>query len=226
MQNALAVFAKAPIAGQVKTRLCPPLTCEEAAELYRCFLIDTVSRAATLADVHIFLAITPPQSTPLFRALLQVPVHYLPQRGDSLGEREANLFADLLQAGYARIVMIGSDIPTLPLAHVHDAFTLLANPRNDVVIGPSQDGGYYLLGARQFHPTLFENITWSTSTVFAETMAHARHAGLSVAQVPTWYDVDAQAELRQLAVELTPPAHATRAPYTRTLLARLGLLPV
>lgn len=215
MFNALAIFAKAPIAGQVKTRLCPPLTCEEAAALYRCFLVDTVSRAAMLADVHIFLAITPPQSAPLFRALLQVPVHYVPQRGDSLGERETNLFTDLLQGRYARVVMIGSDIPTLPLAHLHDAFAVLADPMNDVVIGSSQDGGYYLLGARQLHPTLFENITWSTSTVFAETVARARHAGLTVAQVPTWYDVDAEAELRQVAVELTPPAHAARAPRTR-----------
>lgn len=224
MLNALAIFAKVPIAGQVKTRLCPPLTFEEAAALYRCFLVDTVSRARTLANVHLFLAVTPAQSAPLFRELVQVPVLYVPQRGDSLGEREANLFTDLFQAGYARVVMMGSDIPTLPLVHLRDAFTLLANPMNDVVIGPSHDGGYYLLGARQLHPALFENITWSTSTVFAETVAQTRHAGLSVTQVPAWYDVDTEAELRQLAIELTPPTHAACAPRTRALLVRLGFL--
>ncbi len=226
MLNALAIFAKAPIAGQVKTRLCPPLTFEEAAELYRCFLIDSVSRACTLADVHVCLAFTPAHSAPLFRELLQVPLRYVPQRGGSLGEREANLFTDLLQAGYGRVVMIGSDIPTLPLAHLRNAFALLADPRTDVVIGPSQDGGYYLLGACQLHPALFENITWSTSTVFAETLEQAQHAGLTVAQVPAWYDVDAEEDLQKLAVELTPPAHAVRAPRTRALLARLGCLSV
>lgn len=224
MLNALAVFAKAPIAGQVKTRLCPPLTFEEAAELYRCFLIDSVSRACTLADVHICLAFTPAHSAPLFREVLRFPLRYIPQRGASLGEREANLFTELLQAGYARVVIVGSDIPTLPLAHLRDAFALLADPRNDVVIGPSKDGGYYLLGARQLHPALFENIPWSTSSVFAETLEQARHSGLTVAQVPAWYDVDAEAELQQLAVELIPPEHAARAPRTRALLARLGFL--
>jgi rSAM/selenodomain-associated transferase 1 len=138
-----------------------------------------------------------------------------------LGEREANSFTELLQAGYGRVVIIGSDIPTLPLAHLRDAFALLADPRNDVVIGPSQDGGYYLLGARQLHPALFENIPWNTSTVFAETLEQARHAGLTVAQVPAWHDVDAEEDLQKLAVELTPPAHAVRAPRTRALLARL-----
>jgi rSAM/selenodomain-associated transferase 1 len=169
---------------------------------------------------------TPAHSAPLFRKLLQVPLQYVPQRGDSLGEREANFFTDLLQAGYGRVVMIGSDIPTLPLTHLRDAFALLADPMNDVVIGSSRDGGYYLLGARQLHPTLFENVTWSTSTVLAETLARARHAGLTVAQVPAWYDVDAEAELQQLIIELTPPAHAVRAPRTRALLVRLGYISV
>jgi hypothetical protein len=226
MMNAPAIFAKAPIAGQVKTRLCPPLTFEQAAALYRCFLLDSVSRACTLADVHVCLAFTPAQSAPLFRALLQVPLHYAPQRGGSLGEREANLFTELFQAGYERVVILGSDIPTLPLAYLRDAFALLADPRNDVVIGPSQDGGYYLLGARRLHPALFADIPWSTSTVFTETVEQARRSGLTVAQVPAWYDVDAEEDLQQLVVELTPPEHAARAPRTRALLARLGFLSV
>jgi glycosyltransferase A (GT-A) superfamily protein (DUF2064 family) len=93
-----------------------------------------------------------------------------------LWRAEANVFTDLLQAGYERVVIVGGDIPTLPLAHLEDAFALLADPQHDVVIGPSEDGGYYLLGARRLHPTLFANITWSTASVFAETLAQAQRA--------------------------------------------------
>src|SRR5262249_35824828 len=157
---ALAIFAKVPIAGQVKTRLCPPLSETQAAELARCFLTDTVTRVCTLLDTQVYLAFTPANSEPVFRSLLPFPVCYLPQRGDSLGERELNVFIDLLGDGFTDIVIIGSDIPTLPIAHLQEAFTLLANPQNDVVLGPSSDGGYYLLGARTVHQELFENITW------------------------------------------------------------------
>jgi hypothetical protein len=223
--NVLAIFAKAPIVGQVKTRLCPPLSLEEAAELYRCFLLDTVARAMSLPGVQVYLAFTPSDGETLLRDLLPYPLHYMPQRGESLGEREANVFAELLQAGFSRVVLIGGDIPTLPLTHLQEAFSLLADPRNDVVLGPSADGGYYLIGARAFHPELFENITWSTSAVLAESLAQARRAGLRVVQVPAWYDVDSGKDLNQLAEELTPPVSGERAPTTRELLARLGLIP-
>ena len=224
MSHALAIFAKAPIAGQVKTRLCPPLTLAEAAALYHCFLSDLIARMSTLADVDLVLAVTPAHSTWWFRTVWPAPIHCLSQRGHSLGEREAHVFCDLLQQGYQQVVLIGSDIPTLPVSHVHDAFALLAEPTNDVVLSRSHDGGYYLLGARQLHPSLFENIPWSTSTVFADTVAHAHQAGLTVAQVPAWYDVDTVAALQQLVEELTPAAHAGRAPQTRALLTRLGWL--
>lgn len=225
MSSALAIFAKAPIVGQVKTRLSPPLSLEEAAELYRCFLLDTVTRAISLPDVHVYLAFTPSDGEALLRALLPYPVQYIPQRGASLGEREANVFADLLQTGFSRIVLIGGDIPTLPFSHLQEAFSLLTDPCNDVVLGPSEDGGYYLIGARALHTCLFANIAWSTPTVLQETLVQARRAGLRVAQVPAWYDVDSQEELNQLAEELTPSPNSERAPITRAFLARLGLIP-
>jgi rSAM/selenodomain-associated transferase 1 len=224
MSSALAIFAKAPIVGQVKTRLCPPLSPETATELYRCFLLDSVARACALVAVDVYLAFTPVGSESHFRQLLPFPVRYVSQRGASLGEREAHVFADLLQAGYEQVVIVGSDIPTLPVAHLQQAFALLMDSRHDVVIGPSEDGGYYLLGARRLHPVLFENIHWSTPTVFAETVAQARRAGLTMAQVPAWYDVDENDDLRKLILELTPPEHAARAPRTRAMLEQLGLL--
>jgi uncharacterized protein len=225
MMNALAIFAKAPIVGQVKTRLCPPLSCEEAKELYQCFLLDTVARASRLPDVQVCLAFTPAESEELLRAFLPGSLLYFPQRGDSLGAREANVFADLLEMGFSRVVLIGGDIPTLPLSHLQEAFSLLADSRNDVVLGPSEDGGYYLIGARALHPCLFENIAWSTATVLAETLAQARHHGLNVAQVPVWYDVDSEGDLRGLAEELALPTNGERAPLTRKFLAHLALLP-
>lgn len=215
MSAALVIFAKAPIVGQVKTRLCPPLSLEEAAELYRCFLLDTVARAVSLPEVQVYLAFTPSDGEAVLRALLPYPLHYTPQRGESLGEREANVFVELLHAGFSRVVLIGSDIPTLPLAHLQAAFSLLADAQNDVVLGPSADGGYYLIGARAFHPELFENITWSTSAVLAETLAQARRAGLRVVHLPPWYDVDSAEDLAALAHELRDESPLAAAPRTR-----------
>jgi len=221
VKRAVAIFSKAPLAGQVKTRLCPPLSLEEAAELSRCFLLDTVERACSLPNVQVCLAFTPSDSEPLFRQLLPFQLHYFPQRGTSLGEREANVFTDLLAQGFSQVVIIGSDIPTLPLAHLQAAFALLDDPENDVVMGPSRDGGYYLIGARALHPALFKEIAWSTITVFTETLAQARRAGLHVGQVPSWYDVDDADDLRELTRELDAAKQEPPAPHTQAFLARL-----
>lgn len=224
MSNILAIFAKAPLVGQVKTRLCPPFLPEEAAELARCFLVDMVEQACRLPTVQVYLAITPAESEPVFRALLPFPVEYVAQRGVSLGEREHNVFDDLLQRGATRIVLIGSDIPTLPLSHLQEAFDHLEDSRCDAVFGPSSDGGYYLVGMRALHPELFENIPWSTSSVMAETSAQARKHNLNIALVPSWHDVDDRGDLARLVVELRQPNSDTHALRTTACLARLGLL--
>lgn len=224
MPNALVIFAKAPLVGQVKTRLCPPLSPEAAAQLAQCFLIDTVERACRLPSVRVFLAITPAGSEPLFRALLPFPVDYLVQRGESLGEREHNVFVDLLRRGATSIVLIGSDIPTLPLSHLQGAFHHLEDARTDAVFGPSRDGGYYLVGMRTLHSELFEHISWSTSSVMADTRAQAKQHGLHVTFVPPWYDVDNKDDLERLVAELRQPNSAARASKTKACLTRLGLL--
>ena len=225
MSNVLVIFAKAPIEGQVKTRLCPPLTPAQAAELARCFLIDTVERACTFPEVQVYIAFTPADSENVFRALLSFPVRYLPQRGDSLGKRELNIFLDLKQKGASRIVLVGSDIPTLPLAHIQEAFTLLEDSQCDAVFNPTDDGGYCLIGMRESHSVLFESIAWSTSTVMAETLSRARKHSLTVELAPTWYDVDDHAGLSRLANELKNTNAGTVAPRTHTMLMRLGLFP-
>ena len=225
MRNALVIVAKAPVVGQVKTRLCPPLSAAEATELFSCFLADTVARACTVPEVQVCLAFTPADSADLFRTLLPFPVHYLPQRGNGLGERLRNIFADLLHEGFPRVVIMDSDSPTLPTAYVHEAFTLLGDPQHDAVFGPCNDGGYYLVGARAVHRELFENITWSTATVLTETLEQARRHGLSLALLPPWYDVDNGTDLHKLAAELSQLGHNDGVPRTRAFLARLGFCP-
>jgi rSAM/selenodomain-associated transferase 1 len=226
MSNSLVIFAKAPIAGQVKTRLCPPLTLEQAAELAGCFLIDAVERACSLPGVDVYIAFSPAESEPLFRALLPFPVLYLAQRGNSLGERELNIFLDLQQKTPSRIVLIGSDIPTLPTSHLQEAFGKLADTHCDAVFGPSSDGGYYLIGMRKAYPQLFENITWSTPTVMDETLAQAQKHHLNVALVPQWYDVDDESDLARLVAELSTPNSDMNAltPRTYGALLQIGLL--
>lgn len=224
MSNALAIFAKAPVAGQVKTRLCPPLTPERAAELSRCFLLDTLERMCGLEAVEVFVAISPTDSESLFRSLIPFPVRYRPQRGTSLGERQLNTLGDMMSAGFSRALIIGSDIPTLPVAYVQEAFRRLEDPACDAVFGPSHDGGYYLVGARQPHRRLFENIVWSTPQVLQQTLAQARKYGYAVALVPPWYDVDRPQDLPRLVRDAQERAGGPDdAPRTRQALARLGV---
>lgn len=193
-----------------------------AAELARCFLIDTVERACRLPTVQVYLAITPTESEPLFRSFLPFPVAYFAQRGTSLGEREYHSFVDLHQHGATRMVLIGSDIPTLPLAHLQEAFQHLEDERGDAVFGATRDGGYYLVGMRTPHPELFEHIAWSTPSVMADTRAQAERHGLALSFVPPWHDVDDKDDLARLATELRHPDSAAHAPRTKVFLTRLG----
>src|SRR5712691_572183 len=225
MPNALVIVAKAPVVGQVKTRLCPPLSAAAAAELFRCFLVDTMARACTVSDAQVCLAFTPADSETLFRALLPFPLRYLPQHGNGLGERLVNIFADLLHEGFTRVVIMDSDSPTLPTAYLQEAFTLLGDPGNDAVFGPCSDGGYYLVGARAVHHGLFENITWSTASVLTETRAQARLHQLNVALLPAWYDIDNGADLHKLAAELGRLDGNAGVPRTRAFLSQLELCP-
>ncbi len=226
MPNALIIVAKAPIIGQMKTRLCPPLSAAAAAELFRCFLVDTIARACTVSDAQVCLAFTPANSEALFRALLPFPLRYLPQRGNGLGERLVNIFADLLHQGFSKVVIMDSDSPTLPTAYLQEAFTSLSDLRNDAVFGPCSDDGYYLVGARAVHHELFENITWSTSSVLIETLTQAQLHKLNLTLLPSWYDIDNGADLYKLVAELGQLDGNAGVPRTRAFLTQLGLCPV
>ncbi len=219
--DALAIFAKAPMVGQVKTRLCPPLTPKQAAELYCCFLLDILENVSVLPDISIFLAFTPAGAEAIFHPFLSRQVELVPQRGDSLGERMANTLGDLLAEGFKRVAITGSDLPTLPVSHLREAFRLLYKENTDVVLGPSEDGGYYLIGARTLYPPLFEGITWSTPTVLSQTCKRAESLGLRVAFVPPWYDVDTRDDLQRLIADLGNPT--CYSPRTRCFLQHVDV---
>ena len=224
-QCALAVMAKAPRAGRVKTRLSPPLTAEQAADLNICFLKDTTENIAAVArsgGAAGVISYTPAGDEYLFDNLLPSEFALIPQRGEAFGDRLLATAQDLLACGYGSVCLIDSDSPTVPAAAFEEAITALQKDGDRIVLGPAHDGGYYLIGLKLAHPELFAGITWSTSSVFSETIAAAEGAGIEVVVLPLWYDVDDGETLGLLTKELlegVPPAFATvsgyRAEHTR-----------
>lgn len=225
---ALTVMAKAPRAGRVKTRLSPPLTLEQTAELNIRFLRDTTENLASIPGTAGLISYTPVGDEALFAGLLPPTFALVPQRGDGFGERLFAAAEDILAIGYGAVCLIDSDSPTVPAAAYFQAVEALAAPGDRVVLGPSHDGGYYLIGMKQAHREPFERIAWSTAAVYAETMERCREATLEVVTLPTWYDVDDAATLEVLTAELLEgrePGYAALrgygAPHTRALLAQM-----
>lgn len=211
---AVLIMAKAPRAGEVKTRLCPPLTAAEAAELYRSFLLDKIEQVRALTAASPAVAYTPAEGRALFEALAP-GFTLLPQRGADLGARLANSFEAFFRMGHRGALAIDSDTPTLPLGFLEQALDLIATPSVDVVLGPSDDGGYYLIGLRTLHRELFEGMEWSTPRVLPETLRRAEAQGLRVASLPTWFDVDTPEDLVRLKASLAEsekdaPRHTRR----------------
>ncbi len=225
---ALAVMAKAPRPGKVKTRLSPPLTLEQTAALNVCFLRDTTENLATIPHAAGLISYTPVGDEALFAGLLPETFALVAQRGDGFGERLLAAAEDILAIGYGAVCLIDSDSPTVPAGAFYRAVEALGRPGDRVVLGPSHDGGYYLIGLKQAHAAPFERITWSTGSVYAETLERCREAGLEVVTLPVWYDVDDAQTLDVLEAELlhgVEPAFATikgyGAPYTREYLSKL-----
>ncbi len=220
MRQAFVMMAKAPQAGDVKTRLCPPLSFEAAAALYRGFLLDTAAKIATLQSVQPVISYAPASGRQFFAGIVPDWLR-LPQSGQDLGDRMGNCFTQLFTQGYDYVLLTGSDLPTLPLCIFQQAMQLGTSSRADVILGPSEDGGYYLIGLRTPCPALFEAMTWSTPNVLAETVGRAAGLGLRIAYLPTWYDIDTPADLARLQTALTRPythaLHHTRAFFASQL---------
>lgn len=212
----LGIYAKQPLPGQVKTRLCPPLTQLESAALYHCCLSETIQR---MQQGSFALVICYSGERRWFAETFP-GVSLLPQRGDDLGARMADSLRSLLQQGYRQAVLIGSDAPDLPLALVEQAFFALQ--QYDVVLAPASDGGYVLIGEAVHHPELFSAMPWSSSTVLAETWRRISAGGIPAKQLPGWEDLDDLAALQRLLRR--SPASAT-AKHLRQQLAHCFLPP-
>ena len=168
--NALAVMAKAPIPGTVKTRLVPPLTEEQAAELYRALLSDQLEHLNSLEAADLYVAFTPSDALPLITSIAPPGYRFFAQRGGDLGERMNEVFAELWRRGHRSLILIGSDLPPVPLDTFHQGFAQLSAGGKRVVLGPSSDGGYYLVGMNQPVTEIFSGMTWSHHRVLTETI--------------------------------------------------------
>ncbi len=188
MSTRLIIFAKSPIPGKVKTRLTPDITPAEAAELYKAFIIDIVGTAYNLQCEQVAIAYTPSNAETAFHSICGQSVSYFPQQGHDLGERMKNAFKHSFARGSKRTIIIGTDSPTLPLSYIQKAFDALKEV--PVTIGPTFDGGYYLIGLSEQNCTIFEGVDWSTSRVFSQTLTRIEEANKPLYVLPPWYDVD------------------------------------
>ena len=222
--DALAIMAKAPSPGTVKTRLVPPLTYEQAAELYRALLVDQFEQLRQVGGAARYVFYAPADAEEILRGLGGSDYVYRAQSDGDLGARMAQVFVDLWRLGHGSIVLIGSDLPGLPLQILNDAFTRLARKETQVVLGPSGDGGYYLIGMNRSAPEIFDNMTWSHDRVLADTIARLDGLGLSYSMLPTWFDLDVAEDFQRLR---TLPRSESRAALSRTLrcLEKFGFWP-
>jgi rSAM/selenodomain-associated transferase 1 len=231
--SALALMTKAPRAGQVKTRLVPPLTNEEAAQLNRCFLQDTgaaisiccsglIAPSPSRAIVRGVAVYTPVGSESDYTDILPADFSLLPQRGNNFGERLYLAAEDLFKCGFDAVCLIDSDSPTVPAENFAQAMELLSLPGDRIVLGPCDDGGYYLIGLKRLHRELFERIDWSTERVFEQTSQRATQIGVGIHELPHGFDVDDRTTLHRLCDELLGKnARNSIAPQTTEFLREL-----
>jgi rSAM/selenodomain-associated transferase 1 len=204
----IAFMAKASAPGRAKTRLVPPLTYEQAAHLNTAFLRDVAenlgraSSAARGVAIVGYAAYGPPGSADFFDRILPGAIGrieaWLPNFGDAL----FHTIGEIFKRRHDCAVVFNSDSPTLPTAFLVETAEVLARPGDRAVLGPSSDGGYYLLGLKRAHRRMFEDIAWSTERVAEQSLQRAREIGLPVHMLPPWYDVDDLDALRRLAAEL------------------------
>ena len=190
-EKAIIIFAKEPIVGGVKTRLGKTIGMDKAARIYEVLLKNTLDTVSKLHNIDVHLFITPDCDSKYFDQWVYEP--YI-QRGNDLGKRMENAFEDIYGLGYKKIVIIGTDCPTLTTKILNLSFSRLEE--EDVVIGPSVDGGYYLLGMNSNYSFLFKNIEWSTNQVLSQTKKHIRQHSLGMFQLPRLRDIDEEQDLK------------------------------
>jgi rSAM/selenodomain-associated transferase 1 len=236
---AIAVMAKAPQPGRSKTRLVPALTPDQAAALSAAFLRDVtenIQAAAKTTAITGYIAYAPAGLEHLFAGHLAPATQLIladgapdmPPGVENFGGCLLHAIQTLLASGHGSACVLNSDSPTLPTTLLARTANLLAAPGDRAVLGPADDGGYYILGMKQAHAHLFADIAWSTHTVARDTAKRAAEIGLELITLPTWYDVDDAASLARLIENLQCPPDETPTPYdapaTRACLDSMGLL--
>ena len=204
---AIALFAKAPLPGRVKTRLVPPLTHEEAARVARASLEYTARFIVPAVPYPWTLFLDGDADPPMRRLAEETGLDIVPQRGPELGARLKAAFQELRSRGATRVLAIGSDSPTLDPERILEAAESLAIC--DVALGPTEDGGYYLIGTRGERESIFDEIPWGSAATAAATLERAREERLEVRLLTPWYDLDDLASLRR-AYEVAAPQSALR----------------
>ncbi len=203
--RALILFAKDPVAGQVKTRLSSLLDNSTTLNLYHHFLSDSIEKVCSVAEADRFIGIASNSQTGYFEDVSRRrSVQLFVQEGDNLGERMRRAFEDRFKEGYERVVIIGADSPTLPTAYIEQAL----QSQKEVVIGPSTDGGYYLIGMQGKVTDVFEGVSWGTDQVLSETLDVLKGQRAEAELLPVWYDVDLPEDLRFLKTHLEWMVHS------------------
>jgi rSAM/selenodomain-associated transferase 1 len=216
----LIIIAKEPQIGTTKTRLCPPLNLSEAAALFEALLEDTIDLVSNLDGIDLAVAVTPPESVGYFERKTPPNTIFIPVTCIDIGDCLKQVFDELFSRGYPKVIAFNSDGPSLPKVYILQAVQLL--DENDVVFGPSDDGGYYLVGLHETHAELFNDIQWSTDQVMEQSLARAEMANLRVALLPEWYDVDIADDLERLLGEVLRYPQ-DRLTHTRRYFAKLSL---
>jgi len=220
-RKALVVVAKPALAGQVKTRLCPPLTLSQASALYECMMDDIVTKMKKCKAADLWIAFSP-EGEEYFRRTFGGRARLLPQRGNDLGERLHHVFVDFSNLGYQEIVVTGGDSPMVPLSTIEQAYDLLDGNGCDIVLGPCKDGGYYLIGLKGPVEKLFSQIPWSSAVVMEKTVERASELSLKLTQLPLAYDIDVEEDLKKLWLDFeSSPGLREDAQRTYAYLARL-----
>ncbi|MFQ5443639.1 MAG: TIGR04282 family arsenosugar biosynthesis glycosyltransferase [Nitrospinales bacterium] len=220
--HALILFARVPALGKVKTRLESLLDQETVFQLYKHFLDDSIEKIRSVKGVDSWVGVYPPQDINYFQDIAsQGCITVITQEGDDLGDRMRNTIAQRLREDYEKVIIIGSDSPSLPVTYIEKAF----QSDKDIVIGPSTDRGYYLIGMNRVLFDIFDGVPWGTENVLDATLERVKQVGASLELLPVWYDVDRPEDLRFLKVHLDLLDHSgqNELSSTREFLNQLDL---
>lgn len=207
MKKAVICFTRVPKPGVTKTRLLPILSGDQCAKLHTAFLTD-LAQVYSEVDADLFVAYTADPDWEILKSIFPAATGFFPQEGADLGEKMHRAICAVLKQGYDAVVLTGADLPRLTAAHLDSGFAALETA--DIAIGPTSDGGYYLVGTKQPHRVIFENQQYGGATVLENTLAAGQSAGLQVALADPCDDVDMPEDLRALVTQLSPESATSR----------------